>query len=77
MALPSLPSAMGVFHTVARYGLAVPFGVPGDLAVAIATAAHAFQYIALGLLGLAGLAREGLSLGWLRRQVDHVQEGES
>ena len=72
MAVPSSPGAVGVFHAVARYGLAVPFGVPADQAVTIAFALHTFQYVLGCLLGLLGLARESLSLGWLRTQASGV-----
>jgi hypothetical protein len=69
MAVPSLPGAVGVFHAVARYGLTVPFGVSADQAVTVAFGIHAFQYVTMCLLGLVGLARESISLGWLRSQV--------
>jgi uncharacterized protein (TIRG00374 family) len=76
MAVPSSPGAVGVFHAVARYGLTVPFGVPTDQAVTVAFAIHTFQYVAVCLLGLVGLARESLSLGWLRAQVADVTEAQ-
>ena len=76
MAVPSSPGAVGVFHAVARYGLTVPFGVPTDQAVTIAFAMHTFQYVLGCLLGLVGLARESLSLGWLRAQVANVKNVE-
>ncbi len=69
MAVPSSPGAMGVFHSVARYALQLPFGVPGEKAVAVAFASHAFQYILVCLLGLVGLAQRNLSLGRLRADV--------
>jgi len=69
MAVPSSPGAMGVFHAVARYGLTIPFGVPADQAVTIAFAMHTFQYLLGCLLGLIGLGRESLSLGWVRSQI--------
>jgi len=69
MAIPSSPGAVGVFHAVARYGLTVPFGVQTNQAVTVAFAIHTFQYVVGCLLGLVGLARESLSLGWLRAQV--------
>ncbi|HIP88202.1 MAG TPA: flippase-like domain-containing protein [Anaerolineales bacterium] len=69
MAVPSSPGTVGVFHAVARYALTVPFDVPVDRAVTIAFAAHAFQYLMMGVLGLVGLARESVSLGWVREQV--------
>ena len=69
MAVPSSPGTVGVFHAVARYALTVPFDVPAGQAVTIAFAAHAFQYLMMCALGLVGLARESVSLGWVRRQV--------
>ncbi len=69
MAAPSSPGAVGVFHAAVRYGLTVPFGVPDDQAITIAVALHAFQYVLGCLLGLIGLGRESLSLGWLRAQA--------
>ncbi len=72
MALPSSPGAMGVFHAVARYGLTVPFGVQADRAVTIAFGLHTFQYVLGCLMGLVGLARESLSLSWVRSQVDQT-----
>jgi uncharacterized membrane protein YbhN (UPF0104 family) len=74
MAVPSSPGAVGVFHAVARYGLAVPFGVPTEEAVTVAFALHAFQYVLVSLLGLAGLARESISLGWVQAQVADVEQ---
>ncbi len=74
MAIPSSPGAMGVFHAVARYGLTVPFDVPTDQAVTVAFAIHTFQYVLGCLLGLVGLWREGLSLGWLRAQAVSVEK---
>jgi uncharacterized protein (TIRG00374 family) len=69
MAVPSSPGAVGLFHAIARYALTVPFGVPADQAVSVAFATHAFQYILLCVLGLIGLAREGLSLARLRADI--------
>lgn len=74
MAVPSSPGAVGVFHAVARYGLAVPFGVPTEEAVTIAFALHAFQYVVVSLLGLIGLAQESISLGWVQAQVAEVEQ---
>lgn len=73
VALPSSPGAAGVFHAVARYGLTVPFDVPQEEAVAIAFAIHGFQYLTMSLLGVAGLARESLSLRWLRGRADRME----
>lgn len=76
MAVPSSPSAVGVFHAVARYALTIPFDVPESQAVAVAFGAHAFQYVLMCVLGLIGLARESLSLGQLRSQVASLDENE-
>lgn len=76
MALPSSPGAMGVFHSIARYGLEVPFAIAAEPALAIAFAAHALQYVFVCALGLIGMARESLSLGWLQAQVADVEGGE-
>ncbi|RME38986.1 MAG: UPF0104 family protein [Thermoflexia bacterium] len=72
MAIPSSPSAVGVFHAIARYGLTLPFGVPAEEAVTAAFAIHAFQYILVAILGLIGLARESLSLGKIARSAESL-----
>lgn len=69
MAVPSAPGAMGVFHSFARYALELPFGVPGDKAIAVAFASHAVQYIVMCVLGLVGLAQQNLSLGRLQADI--------
>jgi uncharacterized protein (TIRG00374 family) len=66
MALPSSPGAIGVFHSIARYALQLPFGVLEEKAVVVAFASHAFQYVTVCLLGLIGLLRQNLSLDQLR-----------
>lgn len=77
MAIPSSPGAVGVFHAVARYGLTVPFEVPVDQAVTVAFGVHAFQYVLGCLMGLIGLARESLSLGWVQTQVAAVTSADA
>jgi uncharacterized protein (TIRG00374 family) len=77
MAIPSSPGAVGVFHAVARYGLTVPFNVPADQAVTVAFGLHAFQYVVSSLLGLVGLAKESISLGWLQAQATSVSDSVS
>jgi uncharacterized membrane protein YbhN (UPF0104 family) len=74
MAAPSSPGAVGVFHAIARYGLTEPFGVADDQAVAYAIVAHAFQYLTMCILGLVGLARESISLGWVRTHMADEEE---
>lgn len=69
VALPSSPGAMGVFHSVARYALQIPFGVPAETAVVVAFASHAFQYVTMCVLGLVGLTRQNLTLAQLRARA--------
>ncbi len=73
VALPSSPGAVGVFHSVARYALQLPFGVPVEKAVVVAFASHAFQYVSMCLLGVVSLIHQNLSLGELRLNASAVQ----
>jgi hypothetical protein len=57
---------VGVFHSVARYALQLPFDVPGEKAIVVAFASHAFQYTVMCLLGVIGLVQQNLSLGQLQ-----------
>ena len=66
VALPSSPGAVGVFRSVARYALQLPFGFSAETAAVIAFAAHAFQYVVMGGLGAVGLLSQDLSLSQLR-----------
>jgi len=66
VALPSSPGAIGVFQTVARYALQLPFGMPAETAIAVAFGSHALLYITMCLLGLIGLAHQNLSWKRLR-----------
>jgi len=70
MAVPAAPGAVGVFHALAKYALVLPFGVPGDSALAIAFAMHGFQYVLMNGLGIVGLIQQNLSVGRLRSDVD-------
>lgn len=72
MAIPSSPSAVGVFHAIARYGLTIPFGVPTEEAVTAAFAIHAFQYIMVAILGFIGLAQESLTLSGVARSAGRL-----
>jgi uncharacterized protein (TIRG00374 family) len=76
MAVPAAPGAMGVFESVARYALELPFGVLEEQAIAIAIASHAFQYVLSNLMGLIGLAQLGLSLGQLRADAAALESAD-
>ena len=77
MAIPSAPGAVGVFHQVARYALVAPFAVLEEDALTVAFAAHAFQYLGVCVLGLVGLARESVSLGWVRARIAQEEKGDA
>jgi uncharacterized protein (TIRG00374 family) len=69
VALPSAPGATGVFHSVARYALEIPFAFPRETALTVAFASHAFMYLVMSGLGVAGLAAEGISMSRLRASL--------
>jgi hypothetical protein len=69
MAVPASPGALGIFQAAIRYGLTEVFSVPVDQAITVAFGIHIVQYVLGCLLGLIGLGRESLSLGWLRTQA--------
>jgi uncharacterized protein (TIRG00374 family) len=75
MAVPASPGAMGVFQATVRYGLTEAFSVPIDQAITIAFGIHIIQYVLGCVLGLVGLGRESLSLGWLRTQASDASRG--
>lgn len=68
MALPSAPSAAGVFHGAA-FAVLVAFRVPDDLARTVAVALHAVNFLTLTVMGFWSLARRGLSYSDLTRRA--------
>lgn len=61
------PGAVGSFHKAAQIGLVSLWGIDNNAAVAYAIVAHAVGFLPHGLIGLLLLARQGLSLGAMRR----------
>jgi hypothetical protein len=61
------PGAVGGFHAMFKFAVTTFFGVPADRAVGAAVVLHALSFIPVTLLGLAYMAREGLSLGRMQR----------
>ncbi len=68
MVLPSSPGAIGVFEKAGMAALAL-FGVGESLAFGTMLVLHLFTNVVLIVLGLWGLAIEGLSYGRLRREA--------
>jgi uncharacterized protein (TIRG00374 family) len=69
MALPAAPGAIGAFEVAARYALELPFGVPKDAAIVMASVTHASQYAVMCLLGVVGLVQQNTSFGRLRSDI--------
>ena len=65
VAVPT-PGQVGGFHTMYRIAVVTFFGVPETTAVGAAIVLHAVSFVPVTLLGLAFMAREGLSLGRMR-----------
>ena len=66
-ALVPTPAAIGSYHKAVQIGLATLLGVPNDVAVGYAIVSHAVAYLPSGSIGLFLLAREGVSMDWVRR----------
>jgi uncharacterized protein (TIRG00374 family) len=64
VAVPT-PGAVGGFHTLYKFTVTTFFGVAGDRAAGAAIVLHAISFVPVTLLGLAFMAREGLSLARL------------
>jgi uncharacterized protein (TIRG00374 family) len=75
VAMPT-PAGVGGFH--AMYQLAVTrfFLAPPDRAAAAAIVLHALSFVPISILGLAFMARDGLTLGGLRRMKSNAEAEE-
>lgn len=60
VAMPT-PGAVGGFHAAYQIAVQVFFGAPDDRAVGAAIVLHAISFIPVTLMGLAFMAREGLT----------------
>ncbi|MBC7234729.1 MAG: flippase-like domain-containing protein [Chloroflexi bacterium] len=77
MVVPSSPGAMGVFEWAGVQALAV-YAVSSSVAFGYMLGLHAFTNLALILLGLIGLMREGISYSQIRRQaIEAAQPSEA
>lgn len=73
MVVPSSPGYVGVFEYITVVALSF-FAVGREEALGYALVLHALSYLALAILGLAALWREGYSYAGLRRAVARVGE---
>ena len=62
VAMPT-PGAVGGFHAAYQIAVQTFFGAPDDRAIGAAIVLHAVSFLPVTLLGLAFMAREGLTLG--------------
>ena len=65
VAMPT-PGSVGGFHAMYKFAVMTFFGVAADRAIGAAIVLHAISFVPVTLLGLAFMAREGLSLGRMR-----------
>ena len=72
VAMPT-PGQIGGFHEMYKIAVMTFFGVPEGAAVGGAVVLHAVSFLPVTLLGLAFMAREGLSFGRMRALVENVQ----
>jgi hypothetical protein len=68
VAVPT-PGAVGGFHYAFRVGATVFYGVANERAVGAAIVLHAVSFLPVALVGLAFMARDGISLAGLRRMA--------
>jgi uncharacterized membrane protein YbhN (UPF0104 family) len=72
------PGQVGGFHAAYRIAVVTFFGVSEPTAVACAIVLHAVSFVPVTIVGLALMAREGLSLGGMKRMAAQTaSEGRS
>jgi glycosyltransferase 2 family protein len=76
VAVPT-PGAVGGFHEAYRIAVTSFFGAPNDAAVAAAIVLHAISFVPVTIMGIVFMAREGLTLGRVRRLAEGADAGEA
>jgi uncharacterized protein (TIRG00374 family) len=76
VAMPT-PGQVGGFHEMYKIAVMAFFGVSKDTAIAGAIVLHAISNVPIALLGLAFMAKEGLSFGSMRQMGARAPESES
>lgn len=69
VAVPT-PGAVGGFHEAYRIAVTSFFRAPNDTAVAAAIVLHAVSFVPVTIAGIIFMAREGLTLGRMRRMAE-------
>jgi len=68
VAVPT-PGAIGGFHAAYQIAVVTFFGVPDDRAKSAAIVLHAISFVPVMVVGMALMAREGLTLSGARRMA--------
>jgi uncharacterized protein (TIRG00374 family) len=68
MTVPSSPGFIGVFEFLTRETM-VLFGMAPDVALGYALVAHAFVYVVLCLLGLAGMVQQNITYAEVQERI--------
>lgn len=76
VAVPT-PGAVGGFHEAYRVAVTSFFGAQNDAAVGAAIVLHAISFVPVTILGIIFMAREGLTLGRMRRLAEGADAGEA
>lgn len=66
VAVPT-PGAIGGFHEAYRFAVTSFYSVPNERAIGAAIVLHAISFLPVTLLGIIFMAREGMSLGRVRK----------
>lgn len=74
LAIPTAPGGIGTYHGAALITLSW-FNVPEGISVVFATSLHLFMTTTLNVMGLIGMAKLGLSMKKLIRDVKSEQNG--
>jgi len=76
VAVPT-PGSVGGFHEAYRIAVTSFFHAPNDAAVGAAIVLHAISFVPVTILGIVFMAREGLTLGRMRRLAEGAGAGEA
>jgi glycosyltransferase 2 family protein len=76
VAVPT-PGSVGGFHEAYRIAVTSFFHAPNDAAVGAAIVLHAISFVPVTIAGIVFMAREGLTLGRMRRMAEGAGAGEA
>lgn len=71
-----VPAGVGSFHEMYRYAVVTFFAADNDRAIAAALVLHAVSFLPISILGLALMARQGLTFVGLQRMKSTAEAAE-